>query len=266
VLSISLSSCGKKTAENAGFTESLGETTVDDFITEESSAADGLWTALVSALKTIDFDKTSADSLRASLGKPSIPTTLTSSTELATFNTAQTTSYVTSASSQWCQTKPAALTIVNPGSTKLGLSTGGFKLDSAGKPVALAANVNVYLAKYKLGKETTEPDRYMYITVPEASPSASAGVTTDGTNYGYPVVAYAHAGASGLAYEEIAGLFGDLQANHIIFAPVFPGEPVCATYDTGTSTCTGSNVLVAANANDKASVYENDVIDLLGSF
>jgi hypothetical protein len=265
VLSISLSSCGEKTAKNNGFTESLGETTVDDFITDEVKAADGLWTALVGALKTIDFDKSSAEALRASLGKPSIPTTLTISAELSTFNTAQTTSYVTSASSQWCQTKPAALTKANPG-TKLGLSTGGFKLDSSGKPTALAANANVYLAKYKLGKDAAEPERYMFVTVPEAAPSANAGVTTDGTNYGYPVVAYAHAGASGLAYEEIAAVFGDLQANHIIFAPVFPGEPVCATYDTGTSTCTGNNILVQANTNDKPLIYENDVIDLLGSF
>jgi hypothetical protein len=107
----------------------------------------------------------------------------------------------------------------------------------------------------------------MFVTVPEATPAANKGaVAPDGTNYGYPITVYAHASTGGLGYPEIAASLGDLQSNHIVIAPVFPGEPVCKTYDTGTSTCTGDNILVPANTADVGKVYEDDVVDLLGAF
>ncbi len=267
-----LLSCGKKTAENEGFIPKLSELTKEDVLTDEKLAQQGaqdtLWSAVVAALKTTEFDNSSLFNFQAGLGSSSVSQFVTDSTQRTVYQTERVTSFVQTASTQWCNTAPTAFTIVNPGKV-LGLTTGGFKLGGAdGKtPVALAANANVYLAKYKLGTSASAPERYMFITVPEAAPSAATGaVAPDGTNYGYPLAVYAHASTGGLGYPEIAAALGDLQANHIVIAPVFPGEPVCKTYDTGTSTCTGFNILVDANTADVGKVYEDDVVDLLGAF
>jgi hypothetical protein len=268
----SLPSCGKKTAENEGFLPKLSEITKEDVLSEETleeqGAKSSLWTAVVTALKTTEFDTSSSTAFQTSLGSASVSQFVTDTTQRTAYQTDRVTAFVGSASSQWCKSAPSTFSIVNPG-TVLGLSTGGFKLGGTdGKtPVALTANANVYLATYKLGTSDSAPTRYMFVTVPAATPaSANGAVAPDGTNYGYPITVYAHAATGGLAYEEIAAALGDMQSNHIVVAPVFPGEPVCKTYDTGTTTCTGDNILVAANTADAGKVYEDDVVDLLGAF
>lgn len=267
---LSLLSCSKKDAENEGFLPKLSEITVEDVLSEEdyakAIAKASLWSAVVSALKTNEFDTSSSTGLSDSLGTPSVSQFVTDTTQRTAYQTERVTAFVTTASSQWCQTAPASFSIVNPG-TVLGLATGGFKVASDGKtPVALTLNANVYLASYKLGTSASNPTRYMFVTVPAATPGAGISVAPDGSTYGYPIAMYAHAATGGLGYPEIAAAVGDLQSTHIVIAPVFPGEPVCKTYDTGTTTCTGDNILVAANANDVGKVYEDDVVDLLGAF
>jgi hypothetical protein len=268
----SLPSCGKKTAENEGFLPKLSEITKEDVLSEETlaqqNAENSLWTAVVTALKTTEFDTSSSTAFQTSLGSASVSQFVTDTTQRTAYQTDRVTSFVSTASSQWCKSAPSSFSIVNPG-TVLGLSTGGFKLGGTdGKtPVALTANANVYLATYKLGTSDSAQTRYMFVTVPVATPASTNGaVAPDGTNYGYPITVYAHAATGGLAYEEIAAALGDMQSNHIVVAPVFPGEPVCKTYDTGTTTCTGDNILVAANTADVGKVYEDDVVDLLGAF
>ncbi|RZA15301.1 MAG: hypothetical protein EOP10_26625 [Proteobacteria bacterium] len=124
-------------------------------------------------------------------------------------------------------------------------------------------SAKVYMMKYKLKGDTEFRSSILTVPVtpPAGVPTVSVQNETAGAN-GYPLIMYAHAGNGGLAYEEIAQSLGLLQSAYIIAAPVFPGEPLCNSYDKGTTTCTLANIKTAAVGTSLP--YENDATDLLG--
>ena len=86
-------------------------------------------------------------------------------------------------------------------------------LDSKGKAAA-----DVYMMQYELedspGVDGAQIRSALLIIPSLADVSKRA-----------PIIAYAHGGDKGLNYPEIAGILGELQRDHIIIAPTFPGEP-----------------------------------------
>jgi hypothetical protein len=284
----SLPSCGEKSAENEGFIPKLSELTKEDVLSEAENAGNALWEKVVAALGIVDIDRSSQDKVLASLAVPS--TKITDATQAATWAAVKAGKVVADAGSQKCDSIQAFVDLA-PG-TNFGIAgNGAFKIGADGKTptklldgtplAALAgtATAKVYLMKYKLNGDTDS--RNAIVTIPDmtgaqlggvdAMAQAALTVAPDGTsNHGYPVVFYAHAGATGLAYEEVAQTFGDMQASHIIVAPVFPGEPFCVTYDTDATTgskiptCTGTNIGAAAVGTSDP--YTNDVVDLLGAY
>ncbi len=285
---LSLPSCGKKTEENEGFIPKLSELKKEDVITDEKLAANSLWDKVTAALKISDIDRESAATVTASL---KVPSTYITDAALATqWAAARAGAIVGDAKSQKCSAISAMVDLV-PG-TSFGITgNGAFKLggtdgktptkllkDTLLDGLAGTITAKVYLMKYKLDGDTE--NRNAIVTIPDIT-GATLGAYPAGTQaaltiapdtssgHGYPIAFYAHAGATGLAYEEIAQTFGDLQASHIIVAPVFPGENFCATYDTNaagqkTPSCTGTNIGSAAVGTSNP--YTNDVTDLLGAF
>lgn len=138
------------------------------------------------------------------------------------------------------------------GATKL--STAFVPSPTGGAPVAFPA-AQVYALRYKLqalGSGKAETVTRAGLLVLPATASASA-----------PLVAYAHGGDAGLAYGELATVFGALQASHVIVAPTFPGEALCKTgVDAAARSCDGNGPLVAAET--EASPYDGDADELLG--
>ncbi len=284
----SLPSCGKKTEENEGFIPKLSEITKEDVLTESQISGTALWEKVVTALGITDIDRSSVANVTTSLKVPS--TKITDSTSATSWASARSAKVVESAASQKCDSIQAFVDLA-PG-TNYGITgNGAFKIGTDGKTptklldgtalssLAGVATAKVYLMKYKLSGDTDS--RNAIVTIPDLTGSYLGGVSAlaqaaltvapDSTSgHGYPVAFYAHAGATGLAYEEIAQTFGDMQASHIIVAPVFPGEPFCVTYDTDATTgskiptCTGNNIGAAAVGTSDP--YTNDVIDLLGAY
>lgn len=138
------------------------------------------------------------------------------------------------------------------GATKL--STAFVPSPTGGAPVAFPA-ANVYVLRYKLQalrSGAAETVTRAGLLVLPATPSRSA-----------PLVAYAHGGDAGLAYGEIATVFGALQASHVIVAPTFPGEALCKTgVDAAARSCDANGALVAAET--EAAPYDGDADELLG--
>lgn len=284
----SLPSCGKKTAENEGFLPKLSEITKEDVLSGEQNSGNDLWDKVVTALGITDIDRTSTATVTASLKVPS--TKITDSTAATAWAAAKAGKVVADASSQKCDSIQAFVDLV-PGTNYSITGNGAFKLGGTdgktptklldGTPLsslAGTATASVYLMKYKLSGDTES--RNAIVTIPDlpaatfssnALALAALSVVPDSSSgHGYPVVFYAHAGATGLAYEEISQTFGDMQASHIIVAPVFPGEPFCKTYDTDATTgskiptCSGDNIGAAGVGTSNP--YTNDVTDLLGAY
>lgn len=251
-----MSACGAKKQVNEGFPQSITELNKVDY-------EDGFWKSLREALQVPVIEGNSIDDLIAGLFV--LPSYLTDEVAAPAAVTQQTATLLATAESSVCAEIKVPLVDLNPGAA-IG-SVDAFSVVN-GTPTSLEPlGAKVYLMNYKLKGDTEY--RQSIVTVPKTAPATAHGVSallgvqsvTAGA-YGYPLLMYGHAGASGLAYTEIAASLGDLQRGHIIAAPVFPGEPVCKTYDTGTATCTGDNVLSAAVGVSLP--YENDVIDYLG--
>ena len=102
--------------------------------------------------------------------------------------------------------------------------------------------VDVYHMQYQLQKnfdgDAEAGVRHALVTVPK----------TDGA---YPLLAFAHGGDEGLSYSMIARNVGDLQKDHIVIAPTFPGE---AFHDSKDAEIFGVR-----------NPWINDVDDLLGA-
>ncbi|HET9241003.1 MAG TPA: hypothetical protein VFO10_27300 [Oligoflexus sp.] len=284
----SLPSCGEKTEKNEGFIPKLSEITKEDVLTDEQNAGSSLWAKVVDSLGITDIDRTSVASVTASLKVPS--TKITDSTKATAWAAAKAGKVVADASSQKCSSIDAFVDLA-PGTNYSISGNGAFKLAGTdgktptklldGTPLsAVPATAKVYLMKYKLQGDTAS--RNAIVTIPDLTGAqllTAGGSTVQGaltvapdstSGHGYPVVFYAHAGATGLAYEEIAQTFGDMQSSHIIVAPVFPGEPFCVTYDTDATTgskiptCTGTNIGAAGVGTSDP--YTNDVVDLMGAY
>ncbi len=115
----------------------------------------------------------------------------------------------------------------------------------------------IYKMKYKLKASTSaaeENARTALVVVPDGCSSNSC-----------PIVPYAHGGDRGLSYADIAGFFGDKQANHIIVAPTFPGEPLCKSgVSSGTDKTSCDSVGVDEVPVGTSIPWDNDVDDLMG--
>ena len=256
-------SCGSSTKTNAGFPLPLEDIKGEDF-------EDTLWKKIRELLGISALAGDSQDELIASLG--AVSQLVTDPNQSAAQAGKQTKKVVGNAEASVCEDIKTPLVDINPGSAA-GLS-GGFKIVNGDPlPKALALPNRVYLFQYKLKGDTNF--RSALVAVPVSAPgdahAAAPQIATQSEasgNFGYPILMYGHAAASGLAYEEIALSLGDLQSGHIVAAPTFPGEPLCATYDTvsgvKSTRCTGTNILVPAVGT--ALPYENDVTDYLGLY
>ncbi|MFZ9520619.1 MAG: hypothetical protein ACO3A4_09095 [Silvanigrellaceae bacterium] len=113
-----------------------------------------------------------------------------------------------------------------------------------------------YLMKYKRFKADGTPDAMVN--------GALVSVPTATTNT-YPVIAYAHAGDAGLSALEIAAVFGELQAKHIVVAPAFPGESICkfGTNSANKSACDASGRYF--DAVGVSAPFSTDAEDLLAA-
>lgn len=117
-------------------------------------------------------------------------------------------------------------------------------------------NAKLYLMSYQLqsDKAGTAEDitRSGLLIIPNERPTGGA-----------PIVGYAHAGDSGLAYPEMVAIFGKMQASHIIVAPTFPGEPLCAkgTNHRAKSCDSNGEIMPAVGTS---LIWDNDVDELLG--
>ncbi|MBC7532891.1 MAG: hypothetical protein H7318_15060 [Oligoflexus sp.] len=254
-------SCKSEKKTNEGFPVAIEDLKASDY-------EDTVWQKIRTKLGIDPIGGSSADDLIVNLATPS---DLISDPELAAAeNTTQVAKVIATAEQSVCQEIKVPLIDINPGAA-VGLS-GGFSL-SNGAPKALPAPAKVYLMNYKLKGDAAY--RNALITVPSTAPTLAhmaspliAVKSESNGSYGYPLILYAHAAASGFAYEEIAQSLGDLQSGNIIAAPVFPGEPLCTTYDTvsGTKTtsCSGSNISSAAVG--RSLPFENDVTDLHGLY
>lgn len=113
-----------------------------------------------------------------------------------------------------------------------------------------------YLMKYKRRKGDGSADNTLYgalVSIPTSTQST------------FPVIAYAHAGDRGLSVLEIAAVFADLQASHIIVAPAFPGEPICkfGTSSSSKISCdSNGRFFDAVGVSDP---YSSDAEDLLAA-
>ncbi len=256
LLSVPLfSSCGAKKQVNEGFPQSLEEL-------NEIENEDSFWKLVREKLDIPTIAGSSLDQLLATLSD--LPDALTDEDGLTSLVQSQTASLVSTAEKTVCSEIATPLVDLDPG--KNFNIDGGFSFNGT-TPQALALKAKVYLMKYKLSGDTVY--RQAILTVPTTAPAVahaaapSIGVQTETSgSYGYPIFLYGHAGAGGLSYTEIASVLGTMQSAYIIAAPIFPGEPLCSTYDSGTSTCTGS--LIASEALGTSQPYENDVIDYLG--
>ncbi len=255
---ISLAACSKKKS-NEGFPPAIDDLNGDDF-------EDGLWQKIRTNLGIDAIEGVDPSDVTTNLGTPSSLISDPEQFEIMTL--AQTTAVVGNAEQSVCAEVKAALVVFNPGA-QAGI-TGGYYLNGT-TPTVLAAPTKVYWMQYKLMGDANY--RSAILSVPTTPPAtahaanAALGVKTEASGtYGYPVLMYGHAGAGGLAYEEIAQAFGQLQSDFIIAAPTFPGEPLCGTYDTvagvKSTTCTGTNMLAAATG--AFAPYENDSVDLVG--
>lgn len=248
--------CGPKKQTNEGFPVGLSELNDEDY-------EDSFWKLVREALSIPKIEGDSVDQLLASLFV--LPSYLTDTEEAPTEVATQTATLLATAEQTVCAEVKAPLVDLNPGSA-IG-SVDAFAVTN-GVPSSLEPlGAKVYLMNYKLKGDTDY--RQALITVPKVAAatahatSSQLGVQAETSGgYGYPILMYGHAGASGLSYTEIASSLGALQRAFIVAAPIFPGEPLCKTYDTGTTTCTGSNIASAAVGISEP--YENDVIDYLG--
>lgn len=256
---LGLLSCNQKSAPNTGFPPAINELKSADY-------EDSLWTAVRTLLEIPALDGSSLENLATSLAVPS--TLISDATKSTAETTAQVNAYVAAAASQRCAEIKTPLIDINPGQA-VGLSD-AFEVKN-GQPSALALPAKVYWMSYKLQGDTDY--RNALVTVPSTPPAnanaASSLIATKSDSsgsFGYPVVMYAHAGASGLAYEELALSLGSLQMGHIIAAPVFPGEPLCSTYDitAGGNTCSAEATLAPKVGTSEP--YKNDSEDLLGLY
>lgn len=249
------SSCGAKKQTNEGFPLTLEELNANDY-------EDSFWKNVREKLQISPIEgRDEADLVSGLLGLPEYLL----DTDAATVEvTTQAAGFVATAEQSVCAEIEVPLMDMNPGAA-IGLSD-AFSINGL-VPTTLALGAKVYRMRYKLKADTEF--RQAIITVPKLSPAlahaavATVGVQTETAGaYGYPILMYGHAGANGLAYEEIASSLGVLQSGFIVAAPVFPGEPLCKTYDANTQTCTGSNIAFAALGT--AQPYVNDVTDYLG--
>ncbi len=123
------------------------------------------------------------------------------------------------------------------------------------------AEVKYYFMKYKL----TDP------TTGQAEDNARVGIVVAPSAAGsYPLVMYGHGGTSGLAYGEIASLFGALQTKAIIAAPAFPGEAVfCTANETTGEDCsdyTNSIVHAPSVTQSGSHIFDEDVVEYQGLY
>ncbi len=119
------------------------------------------------------------------------------------------------------------------------------------------AGATLHLMSYKLqadgsGKAETNP-RSGLIVIPTTGSANSV------------IAAYAHGGDFGLGYAEVAAAFGELQGNHVVVAPTYPGEPLCKqAADAATRACDAAGVIVPAGTRGAA--YDADADELLGMY
>jgi hypothetical protein len=136
--------------------------------------------------------------------------------------------------------------------------------------VAIDLKANVYLMKYLLQAdaqgtpEAQERERSALVVVPTRTNEELQALANDNAKK-IPLVLYGHGGDKGSSYQrDLAALFGGLQESHIIAAPAFPAEPVCAGgISPVTQTCDEKGKL-AESSNIPAEPYNNDVDDFLG--
>ncbi len=245
--------CGSARKSNEGFPKAIEDLVAEDY-------EDSLWKKIRAILGIDPVGGTSEDDLITNLASLSDLVAVSDLAELQA--QAQIAKVVGDAEKSVCldiKIPPTAL-------------RDAFKINNGDPaPKALPLPARVFRFEYKLTGDTDF--RQALVTVPQMLPGAAhaaaaqiAVQSESSGSFGYPILMYGHAAASGLAYEEIALSLGDLQSGHIIAAPVFPGEPLCASYDTiagvKTSACTGSNILAAPVGTSLP--YENDVTDLLG--
>ena len=122
-----------------------------------------------------------------------------------------------------------------------------------------ALDAHVYVMTYRLQKNLAgDPEdtaRHGLVVVPKA-PKTTSGKAV--------LAMYAHDAAHGLSYLEIAKTFASMQLQHVIAAPSYPGEPLCAIAPdlSNAAACAGEKRL--ADAVGTSDVYNADVDDLLG--
>ncbi len=255
---LSLMNCNSKTANNTDFPAAISDLNGDDF-------ENPLWKAVRALLLIPAFDGGSLEKLGTSIGTPSgLITDPLKSTEASV---AQVKGYLSNADSQHCLEVKSPLIDINPGAA-VGLSN-AIELKN-GQPTALALAAKVYWMSYKLKGDADYRNALLTVPITDAAAAHTASSEKVATKsesagtFGYPLILYAHAGSTGLAYEEIGLALGQLQSGHIVAAPAFPGEPLCRTYNSGPGpkTCTDTHIL--APPVGLAKPYGNDTEDLLG--
>ena len=248
---IVLNACGSDPSN-----EGLGNDELRDnfYYPGQSQASSSAWDDVAGLLGMGANKADDADALATELATaPTIySNTDTSDANVVAFQQAVGTKLVTGAVQSQCA---SVVGISDP-------ETAYYTDSSTGNDVALTGAVNYYYMKYKLTNPATgqaEDNARVGIIV---APAATAG--------NYPLVMYGHGGASGLAYSEIASLFGALQTKAIIAAPSFPGENVFCSANTTTgedcSDYTSSLVHTAAETQSGAHIYDQDVIEYQGMY
>jgi hypothetical protein len=265
--------CSKQENENEGIPTSLDKLETPKEVQGAYFPTDAVWDKTLGLLEIPDIDRTSTNkNFIASLGSPSA--LITDATKAATAIGTATANVAETISGQKCNL--AALTDITAAvaagvkaAYSVDITTGGFKLGSDGAPTNLGKGdltTKIYLMSYRLGSDAA--DRYALFSVPQTSPTADVGAVKpdgDGTEYGYPLAVYAHAGTD-VTYGEVAKIFGDLQLNHIILAPAFPGENLCVAPESGKLTCNSPDAGKTFTSTGTSTPFVTDVTDLQGAY
>jgi hypothetical protein len=240
VLTTCLSACGSKTA-NTNIPKPASELSVEDVSDANVRAANQRWTDLARLLKfrndgSSDALKTPSDYFGDSPESIEALKTLSDTLAAKHLETARTTGCA--------------------GVESFELLGQAQTLDfSIGIPQE-TTSAKWYLMKYRRKKADGTADTLVngaIVSVPAATGST------------YPVVLYAHAGDRGLPVLELAAVFGNLQASHIIVAPAFPGESICK-YFTSSSSKTSCDINGRYfDAVGLSEPYSTDAEDLLAA-
>lgn len=234
-------SCGKNVS-SSGIPRKVTDITTADIPAADLAARDK-WLRLTEYFGMGNNEAASTDALKVSLATP--PTIYQPTHER--YNTLRT-NVATKVLGNALTTQCAEIVGITIGSTAKKLNATGTALEDLS--VGGSALAKVYTLKYKL------------YNADGSKGATRTGLVTIPTNVAaYPLMVYAHGGASGLDYQGVAELFGAGQAQNIILAPTFPGEPLCTAVDYANTSCTSTPLAAAVG---EQSVWDGDVLEFLG--